>query len=1028
MCNGEDRTVRDALGNFIVAPWMEVGIIQVIRSDSFTHVSSRLSTFVEPMVFISVPDHGTADLYSGYQSCFRIRNIKNESGNGPVTFEVKMVQPNDSWCNYTWWTPVVESQKNLHYLIIEKGHWNLSGGEFDAHSDRMNAHCTQFSHRHFWYHHFSDINAVPAHFVQHQTYNDPRFVSYRANDHSIINKPITNPLTFKPDSNWNGCTVFIQLHNADTKWHPRLGDCSYGHYMDHYDNNRWRQAYTMDYEYVAILGYLPEYAASCYEGIAFEAHVVDGITSDSRWVPFYWYYELVPAVFGNVNSFVGGDSITVRSFNHTVLGVGVMSQEDQCQKQDGIHNQGERHTFFIIGPNNLTKSGNNPYDQIKRNRFLCQVEYVSPSGRCGDPSTGGTGEQCPSGQCCSHGGYCGTTSNFCDGGFGCQSNYGSCVIPPDLCGAAANGAMCPNGECCSSSGTCGTTSDYCDPNKGCQNAYGSCSPPTGQCGSIASGGNLASCPMGQCCSSFGYCGTTTAYCDINNGCQSSYGSCYYNPTSAPTLPPTPSGRCGDPMTGGTGAHCPAGQCCSHGGYCGTTSNYCDSNLGCQNTYGSCVNTPPVCGAAANGAMCPNGECCSSSGTCGTTSAYCDPNNGCQSGYGSCSPPTGQCGSIASGGNLAGCPMGQCCSSFGYCGTTSAYCDVINGCQSSYGSCNSAPTAAPTSSGRCGDPMTGGTGAHCPAGQCCSHGGYCGTTSNYCDSNLGCQNTYGSCVNTPPVCGAAANGAMCPNGECCSSSGTCGTTSAYCDPNNGCQSGYGSCSPPNGQCGSIASGGNLASCPMGQCCSPFGFCGTTSAYCDIVIGCQSSYGVCYYTPTLFPTPDPTGMPTIAPTRSPTPLPTPDPTGKPTYAPSNIPPVCIMFPMLDQFGDGWDTAHLMLYDSYGLYKTYAPTCTKNPTIAEYCFNLNPCKAGQSSGSSFGNMSLDSSVICGSKDGDFVTASVNGFMPTAPWEVSILCSLFIDCPNTLVVIAVFLFRYFGKLSINKPARPIQADISPK
>ena len=368
------RTVTDTLGNFIVASWMEVGLIQTIRSDSFTSVQSRLTTFVEPMVFISVPDHGTANLYSGYQSCFRLRNIKNESGNGPVSFEVKMVQPNDSWCNYTWWTPVVESQKNLHYLIIEKGHWNLSGGEFDAHSDRLNAHCTQFSHRHFWYHHFSDLNAVPAHFAQHQTYHDPRFVSYRANDHSII--ATKNPLTFKPDSNWNGCTVFIQLHNADTKWHPRLGDCSYGHFMDHYDNNRWRQAYTMDYEYVAILGYLPEYAASCYEGIAFEAHIVDGITSDSRWVPFYWYYEKVPAVFGNINSFVGGDSVTVRSFNHSVLGVGVMSQEDQCQKQDGIHNQGERHAFFIIGPNNLTKSGNNPYDKIKRNRFLCQVEYV----------------------------------------------------------------------------------------------------------------------------------------------------------------------------------------------------------------------------------------------------------------------------------------------------------------------------------------------------------------------------------------------------------------------------------------------------------------------------------------------------------------------------------------------------------------------------------------------------------------------------------------------------------------------------
>ena len=90
----------------------------------------------------------------------------------------------------------------------------------------------------------------------------------------------------------------------------------------------------MDYEYVTVLGY----AASASMGIAFETHVADGNASDSHWIPYYWYYELVPAVFGNVNSFMGGDSITVRSLNHTVLGVGVMSQEYQCQKQDAIHN------------------------------------------------------------------------------------------------------------------------------------------------------------------------------------------------------------------------------------------------------------------------------------------------------------------------------------------------------------------------------------------------------------------------------------------------------------------------------------------------------------------------------------------------------------------------------------------------------------------------------------------------------------------------------------------------------------------
>jgi len=33
--------------------------------------------------------------------------------------------------------------------------------------------------------------------------------------------------------------------------------------------------------------------------------------------------------------------------------------------------------------------------------------------------------------------------------------------------------------------------------------------------------------------------------------------------------------------------CPNGQCCSKKGYCGTTSAFCSSSLGCQTAFGKC---------------------------------------------------------------------------------------------------------------------------------------------------------------------------------------------------------------------------------------------------------------------------------------------------------------------------------------------------------------------------------------------------------------------------------------------------------
>lgn len=56
-----------------------------------------------------------------------------------------------------------------------------------------------------------------------------------------------------------------------------------------------------------------------------------------------------------------------------------------------------------------------------------------------------------------------------------------------------------------------------------------------QCGSQVGG---ALCPGGLCCSRFGWCGNTGAYCDPAQGCQS---QCWGTPTPTPPPPtPTPS--------------------------------------------------------------------------------------------------------------------------------------------------------------------------------------------------------------------------------------------------------------------------------------------------------------------------------------------------------------------------------------------------------------------------------------------------------------------------------------------------------
>jgi peptidoglycan/xylan/chitin deacetylase (PgdA/CDA1 family) len=292
----------------------------------------------------------------------------------------------------------------------------------------------------------------------------------------------------------------------------------------------------------------------------------------------------------------------------------------------------------------------------------------------------------------------------------------------------------------------------------------------GRCGS-----EYGRCPSGECCSKYGYCGTSEAHCSVSKSCQSKYGLCQSDsgnpvvvdePTTTDKV--STNGRCGSEY-----GRCPTGQCCSKYGYCGTSDVYCSVSKSCQSKYGQCqsgssnpvvvdeptttdkVSTNGRCGSEYG--RCPSGECCSKYGYCGTSEAHCSVSKSCQSKYGLCQsdsgnpvvdePTTtdkvstnGRCGS-----EYGRCPSGECCSKYGYCGTSDNYCLASKSCQSKYGQCktDSYSDLTPDTSekistnGKCG-----GNNGKCPSGQCCSKYGYCGTGSKYCSS--GCQSAFGEC--------------------------------------------------------------------------------------------------------------------------------------------------------------------------------------------------------------------------------------------------------------------------------------------
>ena len=146
---------------------------------------------------------------------------------------------------------------------------------------------------------------------------------------------------------------------------------------------------------------------------------------------------------------------------------------------------------------------------------------VTTTSKCG-PDHG----KCPSGQCCSKYGYCGTSEKHCSAQQGCQTKYGQCDVPVVIstngrCGK--DDGRCPTGKCCSKYGYCGTSEKHCSTDQGCQSEFGECNPAKDQTEKGRCGKDYGKCTNGECCSKYGWCGKGDSYC--GTGCQSEFGKC-----------------------------------------------------------------------------------------------------------------------------------------------------------------------------------------------------------------------------------------------------------------------------------------------------------------------------------------------------------------------------------------------------------------------------------------------------------------------------------------------------------------------
>jgi hypothetical protein len=155
-------------------------------------------------------------------------------------------------------------------------------------------------------------------------------------------------------------------------------------------------------------------------------------------------------------------------------------------------------------------------------------------------------------------------------------------------------------------------------------------------------------------------------------------------SAVPTATPTGTsedGTCG-PAVGLSCIGFPEGSCCSQYGYCGSSTDHCGT--GCQSVFGTC--------GSSSSAPASSGASSVASSAASSTAPTATPSNLVTS-------PDATCGGT-SGYTCIGAAEGECCSQYGYCGTTPDHCGT--GCNPLFGNCGGSSvipssSAAPTDS-------------------------------------------------------------------------------------------------------------------------------------------------------------------------------------------------------------------------------------------------------------------------------------------------------------------------------------------
>lgn len=261
--------------------WMETGVVAV-NSFSWTDVTTTNNKWIDPLVFISTPYYTGSDNIDKISYAPRIIKINNE-----VKFSVKLFFPNGVECYNEWSTPKNSSSYTVGWLVVEKDGYSINDV---AQLVVANYTVSTTQTKMIWPYPFG-TNCVIDDFSGDDRAPGAIFtIQSLVNDMFLIVR--VNPYWFKTSKcnyAWKAGVVFLQTYDGvDTLVQASIQPENLG---------------------VFLFDFSRPYSIDCVSGSLFQFSDI----SSSQLIASYQDMGQVSGIFGGVLTYVGGDSISLKT-------------------------------------------------------------------------------------------------------------------------------------------------------------------------------------------------------------------------------------------------------------------------------------------------------------------------------------------------------------------------------------------------------------------------------------------------------------------------------------------------------------------------------------------------------------------------------------------------------------------------------------------------------------------------------------------------------------------------------------------